>query len=108
MSRQRVLATSDRKEPEEQPGATRQGRSVSDKPPRTKTSSRGKTRKPLRPEEEHEGETPFANEGIQPRIAERAYELYQRRGGHHGQDLDDWFLAEQEVMAEETRENIEP
>ncbi|MCA9453651.1 MAG: DUF2934 domain-containing protein, partial [Nitrospira sp.] len=32
----------------------------------------------------------------------------QRRGGHHGQDLDDWFRAEQEVMAEESWENIEP
>ncbi len=108
MSRQRVLATSARKEPGEQPDVTRQGRSVSGKPPRAKTSSSGKNRKPLRPEQEHDRETPFANEGIHPRIAERAYELYQRRGGHHGQDLDDWFLAEQEVMAEETRENIEP
>ena len=108
MSRQRVLATSARKEPGEQPGVTRQGRSVSGKPPRAKTSSSGKNRKPLRPEQEHDRETPFANEGIHPRIAERAYELYQRRGGHHGQDLDDWFLAEQEVMAEESWENIEP
>lgn len=41
-----------------------------------------------------------------PRIAERAYELYQRRGGHHGQDLDDWFLAEQEVMAEGSKEDF--
>ncbi|HSF08564.1 MAG TPA: DUF2934 domain-containing protein [Nitrospirales bacterium] len=108
MSRQRVLATSERKEPEEPSGATRQSRRMTDKQPRAKTSSRGKNRKPLRPEQEHDGETSFANEGIYPRIAERAYELYQRRGGHHGQDLDDWFLAEQEVMAEETRENIEP
>lgn len=107
MSRKRISTTSDRKEPEEQSGATRQSRRMPGKQPPAKTSPRGKNRKPLRPDEEHEGETPFANEDIQPRIAERAYELYQRRGGHHGQDLDDWFLAEQEVMAEESWENIE-
>lgn len=108
MSSKRVLTTSDRKEPESQSDLTRQGKKMSAKQPRAKTSPGGKNRKPLRAEEEHEYKTPSANEEIQPRIAERAYELHHRRGGHHGQDLDDWLLAEQEVMAEETRENIEP
>ena len=40
-------------------------------------------------------------EALQPRVAIRAYELYQRRGGHHGQDLDDWFQAERQVLSEE-------
>lgn len=31
-------------------------------------------------------------------IAERAYEIYQSRGGDHGADQDDWFRAEQEVL----------
>jgi HSP20 family molecular chaperone IbpA len=31
-------------------------------------------------------------------IAERAYEIYQSRGGDHGADQDDWFSAEQEVL----------
>jgi hypothetical protein len=35
------------------------------------------------------------------RIAERAYELHHQRGGHHGQDLDDWLTAEREVLSEE-------
>ncbi len=35
---------------------------------------------------------------VQARIAQRAYEFFQGRGGHHGQDLDDWFRAEQEVL----------
>jgi len=26
-----------------------------------------------------------------------AYELYQRRGGQHGHDWDDWFRAEREL-----------
>ena len=31
-------------------------------------------------------------------IARRAYELYERRGGHHGQDVDDWLQAERELQ----------
>jgi len=39
---------------------------------------------------------------LSARIAQRAYEIFHRRGGHHGQDLDDWFRAEQEVLTEHT------
>ncbi len=31
-------------------------------------------------------------------IAQRAYEIYESRGGGHGSDQDDWFAAEQEVL----------
>lgn len=31
-------------------------------------------------------------------IAERAYEIYQERGGEHGHDQDDWFQAEGELL----------
>jgi hypothetical protein len=31
------------------------------------------------------------------RIAARAYELYQRRGGEHGQEMQDWLEAEREI-----------
>lgn len=99
MSSKRVLTTSDCKEPEEQSGSTRQVQRMSGK--------QVKSRNPLRGGEEQVVKTPFANGGVQPRIAERAYELYQRRGGHHGQDLNDWFLAEQEVMAADSWEGIE-
>lgn len=34
------------------------------------------------------------------RIAERAYELYQKRGQYHGSDLDDWLEAERSVLSE--------
>jgi hypothetical protein len=40
------------------------------------------------------------NGDINARIAERAYELHHHRGGHHGQDLEDWLTAEQEVLSE--------
>jgi hypothetical protein len=30
-------------------------------------------------------------------VARRAYEIYQRRGGNDGADLDDWLEAEREL-----------
>lgn len=42
------------------------------------------------------GDTTAPN-GERDRIAERAYELYQQRGGEHGRDLDDWLEAECEL-----------
>jgi hypothetical protein len=40
------------------------------------------------------------NEGSerdQDRIASRAYERFESRGGEHGHDQEDWFEAEREV-----------
>ena len=37
---------------------------------------------------------------IREKIALRAYELYQDRGGQNGRDLDDWLQAETEVLSE--------
>ncbi|MGA2856973.1 MAG: DUF2934 domain-containing protein [Candidatus Sulfotelmatobacter sp.] len=34
----------------------------------------------------------------QDRIRERAYELYESRGGEPGQDEQDWLRAEQEIL----------
>jgi hypothetical protein len=33
------------------------------------------------------------------RVARRAYERYQMRGGQHGQDRQDWLDAERELIA---------
>lgn len=33
-------------------------------------------------------------------IARRAYEIFERRGGAHGADLDDWLQAEQQLRGE--------
>ena len=30
-------------------------------------------------------------------IERRAYEIYLKRGGEHGNELDDWFAAEKEL-----------
>ena len=40
------------------------------------------------------------DEALRQRIAEKAYELYQRRGFTHGCDLDDWLEAERQVLSE--------
>ena len=32
-------------------------------------------------------------------IAQRAYELYQHRGGHPGREFEDWLEAEREVLS---------
>jgi hypothetical protein len=40
---------------------------------------------------------PTAQEPTHADIAMRAYDLYQRRGGDHGHDWDDWFRAEGEL-----------
>jgi hypothetical protein len=34
------------------------------------------------------------------RIAKRAFEIYEARGGDHGQDLADWLQAEQQIDTE--------
>jgi len=47
-------------------------------------------------------DSPSVNDNMEVRIAERAYELHHHRGGHHGQDLDDWLTAEREVLSEES------
>ena len=47
-------------------------------------------------------------EPVEPRmtrIARRAHELYETRGGQDGRDLDDWLQAEREIDAEIDRED---
>ena len=34
------------------------------------------------------------------RIARRAHEIYEARGGEHGKALEDWLRAEREIDAE--------
>ena len=34
------------------------------------------------------------------RIAQRAYSLYERRGGQDGESLEDWLQAEREIDSE--------
>ena len=41
------------------------------------------------------------------RIARRARQLYEARGGEHGRDLEDWLAAEREIDAQIEREEEE-
>lgn len=34
------------------------------------------------------------------KVALRAYEIYEDRGGQHGRDISDWLQAESDVLAE--------
>jgi hypothetical protein len=45
--------------------------------------------------------TPHAphDPALQRQIAERAYQLFQQRGGTHGSDVQDWLAAERDVLA---------
>jgi hypothetical protein len=38
------------------------------------------------------------------RIARRAHEIYEARGGEHGKALEDWLQAEREIDAEPSQE----
>src|SRR5712691_9848967 len=60
----------------------------------TKDSQRGHNR--CRPLIEVAQESVRASD--QPRIARRAYELYETRGREHGHDLADWPQAERELQ----------
>jgi len=35
----------------------------------------------------------------QDRIKERAFEIYEKRGGEHGHDMQDWLHAERQILA---------
>ena len=41
-------------------------------------------------------------EELRDDIAKRAYELYERRGWNHGQDLSDWLEAEQQILGQQS------
>lgn len=65
--------------------------------PRTNKPANGSsdTPKPARRSKKGNGAAePFNNPD---EVARRAYEIYQRRGGDHGADLDDWLAAEREL-----------
>lgn len=43
---------------------------------------------------------PTSPESRMDRISQRAYEIYQRRGGQGGHEMDDWLQAEREIDSE--------
>ena len=69
--------------------------------------------KPRKPQTTPRSKRPTARKGPVPaasnanakelalfeRIAQRAYELYEQRGGQAGSELEDWLQAEREVRS---------
>ena len=47
--------------------------------------------------------TLLTDDEIREKVALRAYEIYEDRGGQHGRDIDDWLQAETEVLSEAQR-----
>jgi hypothetical protein len=45
-------------------------------------------------------EPTIGDQELRRRIAEKAYELYERRGKVPGQEVEDWLEAERMIMAE--------
>jgi Protein of unknown function (DUF2934) len=44
------------------------------------------------------GKTKPDEKALSEMIEKKAYEIYEKRGGKHGKDLDDWLEAEKVVM----------
>jgi hypothetical protein len=65
--------------------------------PRTNKPANGSTAlpKPARPSKKGNGAAESLNDPAA--VERRAYEIYQRRGGNHGADIDDWLKAEREL-----------
>jgi hypothetical protein len=80
--------------------------------PRKSTSSRKTTEKqsnPVTPIRESnvataENGASQVHPGVEDEIRQRAYELYQERGGQHGFDQEDWRRAETEILSKYQRE----
>lgn len=45
-------------------------------------------------------------ENVRQRIEKKAYELYEKRGGNHGGDWNDWFEAEKMVTSQWNAGNL--
>jgi Protein of unknown function (DUF2934) len=56
-----------------------------------------------RPDIPYPGPSMALSEELRERIAHRAYEIHQRRGGQHGSDWEDWLQAEREILLHQRR-----
>jgi len=69
-------------------------KSLAETPEVPQTSSM--RRKSQVPAENHESDGQI---DLREMIARRAYEIYEERGGWHGDDINDWLRAEAEVKS---------
>lgn len=71
-----------------------------DQPPRTEGNEQGQGGEQGAPQ--FAGDTTAASPE-RDRLASRAYELYQARGGGDGMDMEDWLAAERELTQQRSR-----
>lgn len=64
----------------------------------TKASSTGKSVKTQNGSADHAAVPATLAAPTMEEIRIRAYQLYLERGGMHGQDLEDWLVAERQLM----------
>ena len=98
---ERAASVHDKEEPKSPARSIRQGKVVSIKKDTKKPARQKATKTTMAAIAEPMVDSPSVNGDMRARIAERAYVLHHHRGGHHGQDLEDWLMAEQEVLPEE-------
>jgi hypothetical protein len=97
----RTASARDKEKSKSPSRSSRQAKVVSIKKDTKKPARQKATKSTMAATPEPVVDDPSVNGNMQARIAERAYELHHQRGGHHGQDLDDWLTAEREVLSEE-------
>ena len=44
---------------------------------------------------------PTRTQSLEEKIRVRAYLLFEKRGGEHGRDFDDWLQAEEDILRSE-------
>ena len=99
---QHSASAHEQEEPQRPSRSRPQGKVVPIKKPAKKPARKKATKPTTAAIAEPMANGPSVNDDMQVRIAERAYELHHHRGGHHGQDLNDWLTAEREVQSEES------
>jgi len=67
-------------------------------PSETRQRSVSPKTKPQRPDIPYPGPSMALSEELRERIAQRAYDIHQKRGGQHGSDWEDWLQAEREIL----------
>ena len=98
----RAASAHDKAEPKPPSRSRRQSKVVSIKRDTKKPARQKASKTTMAAIAEPVMDDPSVNGDMEARIAERAYELHHHRGGHHGQDLEDWLTAEREVLSEES------
>jgi len=102
--------TPDDKQPKKKPSTTKNTTAASKtvKKASSKTVPSATTKLPAKPQMKKQSPTASypshsmaLSQELRERIAQRAYDIHQRRGGQHGSDWEDWLQAEREILLQQ-------